>query len=314
MEYQNKISWDKIIKNFYVVAILGIMILLFSYLSNGRFISAPSIVNILRVSVPTLLIASIATLLMISGNVDLSVGGNLGLSACIFGLIVQTGVPFYLAAIIVVLFGSFLGSLNGFMVMKLRITSVIATLAMMSLFQGVGKLLVPDGMDIIKGNMPAHMNDFARGKLLFNLPLSVYVTAAIIIIFVILQKKTIVGRYSVAIGGNTTAAELSGINVKKNVWVLYALTGCAAALAGVTRASYMRAGDPDSGIGVEVDAIIAILLGGTSFYGGEGSILKTVAAVFILVGLTKGMTMIGLEPFWGDAYKRHCILCRADFS
>jgi ribose transport system permease protein len=240
---------------------------------------------------------------MISGNVDLSVGGNLGLSACVFAILVQAGVPFYVTLIVVAVLGLVLGAINGFMVTKLRITPVIATLATMSLFQGIGKLLVPDGTDIIKGGMPDNMNAFARGKLLFDLPIAVYIMVAIVIVIVIFQRRTIVGKYTVAIGGNETAARLSGINVGKMVWILYILVGCVAALGGVTRASYMQAGDPDSGIGIEVDAIIAILLGGTSFYGGKGSVLKTVVAVFILISLEKGMNMVGMDPWWAMLVK-----------
>lgn len=303
MEDAKKISWTKRIKNVYVIIILAVVVLLFTLLSGGRFLRIPSIINIIRVSVPTVLIASLATLLMIAGNVDLSVGGNLGLSATVFAILVRGGVPFYLTLVIVVLLGFFLGAVNGFMVTKLRITSVIATLATMSLFQGIGKFLVPDGTDIIKGNMPENMNDFARGKIFLDLPAAVYLTIAIVIIVVIFQRRTILGKYTVAIGGNPTAARLSGINVNKVVWIVYILVGCMAALAGVMRASYMQAGDPDSGIGIEVDAIIAILLGGTSFYGGKGSVFKTVVAVLILVCLEKGMNMVGMDPWWAMLVK-----------
>jgi len=288
----------KLLKRFYVLVLLILVVGLFTILSKGKFLRIPSIVNILRVSVPTVLIASIATLLMISGNVDLSVGGNLGLTACVFAILMQSGIPFYVGLVMMVLFGCVLGMVNGFFVTKLNITPVIATLATMSLFQGIGKLLVTPGSDIIKGNMPENMNAFARGKLFLGLPLSVFLTIALVLIIIYFQRRSVIGKYSVAIGGNKTAAQLSGINVTRIVWILYALVGAAAALAGVGRGSYMQAGDPDSGFGIEVDVIIAVLLGGTSFFGGEGSVVKSVTAVYILICLTKGLTMIGMQPFW----------------
>jgi ribose/xylose/arabinose/galactoside ABC-type transport system permease subunit len=293
----------RIIKNVYVVGILVAVIVLFTLLSGGKFLRIQNVINILRVSVPTMLIACTATLLMISGNVDLSVGGMLGLTAVITALLAQAGIPFWGYLLLMIGFGCLMGGINGFLVTRLRITPVIATLATMSLFQGIGKWLVPKGTDMIKGNMPANMNAFARGNLFIELPLSVFLTAAIVAVLVLFQKKSVVGKYSVAIGGNMTAAQLSGINVNRILLFLYLLVGAASALSGVTRASYMQAGDANSAIGIELDAIIAILLGGTSFSGGSGSVLKTVAAVLILICLTSGLTMIGMQPFWAMLIK-----------
>jgi len=146
--------------------------------------------------------------------------------------------------------------------------------------------------------MPEDMNFFSRGDFFLGLPPSVYVTVVLIAIIILFEKKTTLGKYTIAIGDNRMAAELSGINVVKTITIIYIAVGAIAALAGAVRGSYMSAGDPTSGIGIEVDVIIAILLGGTSFFGGEGSVIKTVAGVFILVCLTNGLTMIGVEPYW----------------
>ena len=143
MKKINKALFINFLKNNYVVLILIAVICIFTILSKGRFLSEPSIRNILRVSVPTLIIASMATLLMVSGNIDLSVGSLLGMSAVVFAILRQSGVPFLLALLIVLLMGCLMGAINGFLVMKLRITSVIATLATMSLFYGIGKFMVP---------------------------------------------------------------------------------------------------------------------------------------------------------------------------
>ncbi len=293
----------RVLANVYILIILIAVFVFFALLSGGKFVGAPSILNIIRVAVPSVMLASVATLLMVTGNVDLSVGGMMGLVACVFAILMQQGVPFYAGMVLVALMACGLGYINGFMVMKLNITPVIATLATMSLYQGVAKLLVPPKFDIIKGGMPDDMNFFARGKLFLDIPPSVLVAVALVAIFVILQKKTTLGKYSVAIGGNRTAAQLSGINVVKTVWLVYVFLGMAAGLAGVTRASYMQAGDPDSGIGIEVEVILAILLGGASFSGGRGSILKTVAAVFVLISLDKGLTLIGVESYWAMLVK-----------
>lgn len=299
MANNRKLSGSQVISNGYVLIILIGVFLIFSLFSEGRFVSSGSIVNILRISVPVLLISTVATLLMITGNVDLSVGGQLGLCACVFALMMQYGIPFYAGVVIVALLGCLLGFINGFLVMKLNITPVIATLGTMSLFLGIGRLLLQPGLDMIRENMPKDMGFFSRGNFFLNLPPSVYLAVAVIIIFIILQKKTTLGKYSVAIGGNKTAARLSGIDVVKTVWVIYVLIGLVSGLAGVTRASYMLAGDPKSGIGIEVEVIIAILLGGASFSGGKGSIIQTVIAVFIMISLNTGLIMIGVASYWG---------------
>ncbi len=298
MKKVNKSLFINFLKNNYVILLLIVVIAIFTILSKGRFLSEPSVRNILRVSVPTLLIASIATLLMVSGNIDLSVGAVLGISAVVFAILRQSGMNFFLALIIVLVLGCIMGATNGFLVMKLRITSVIATLATMSLFYGFGKFMVPDGQDMIKYDMPKNMIFFAKGNFFLKLPPSVYIAIFLIIIIILFEKRTTLGKYTIAIGDNRLAAELSGINTVRTVTIIYVAVGAMAALAGITRSSYMTAGDPASGIGIEVDVIIAILLGGTSFFGGEGSVIKTVAGVYILVCLTNGLTMVGSEPYW----------------
>ncbi|MCL4417492.1 MAG: ABC transporter permease [Actinobacteria bacterium] len=298
MKKINKALFTNFLKNNYVILLLIAVVAIFTILSKGRFLSEPSIRNILRVSVPTLVIAAMATLLMVSGNIDLSVGAALGISAVTFAILRQSGMNFFLALLIVLALGCAIGAVNGFLVMKLRITSVIATLATMSLFYGFGKFMVPDGVDMIKYDMPENMNFFAKGDFFLKLPPSFFVAIVLIIIIILFEKKTTLGKYTIAIGDNRLAAELSGINAVRTVTIIYIAVGAMAALAGATRSSYMKAGDPASGIGIEVDAIIAILLGGTSFFGGEGSVIKTVAGVYILVCITSGLAMVGSEPYW----------------
>jgi ribose transport system permease protein len=119
----------------------------------------------------------------------------------------------------------------------------------------------------------------------------------VILILVIIQRKTILGKYTAAIGGNPTAAELSGINAVLVVSILYIIVGLFAALAGVARASYMSLGDPLSGDGMELSCIIAVLLGGTAFTGGEGSVAKTIVGAIIIVCVTVGLMTV-IPAYW----------------
>lgn len=191
---------------------------------------------------------------MIAGYIDLSVGSAMSLCAVLFALLVREGVSFAPAVALTLLLGVGLGALNGLLVMRLRITPVIATLVTLSLFKGAALLVVPDGVSAIKGApghpMPPSINAYARSEVWLGLPAA-----------------------------------------------FYAAVGVCAAAAGVARASYMSLGDPLSGDGMELDCIIAVLLGGTAFSGGEGSVAKTVIGALIIVCVTTGlMTVIPGEP------------------
>ena len=175
------------------------------------------------------------------------------------------------------------------------------TLVTLSLFKGTALLIVPKGVSAIKSNadqtMPAWINNFARQEVLLGLPMAFYVAVFVVHLLIVVQNKTLLGKYAAAIGGNRTAAELSGINVVLVVWILYIIVGLFAALAGVSRASYMSLGDPLSGDGMELACIIAVLLGGTAFSGGEGSVAKTMVGAIIIMCVTIGLMTV-IPAYW----------------
>jgi len=302
------------IEHFYIYIFLLLLVVIFSVVKldqvelfgRGHFLSPASIINLLRSAIPILTLCGSFTLLMISGYIDLSVGSAMSLSAVVFALMVLNGFPLAMAMATVLTMGLLLGSLNGLLVMKLRITPVIATLVTLSLYKGIALLIVPKGLSAIKGSaamrMPAWINDYARKDFLLGLPVAFYVAVAVIVILVIVQRRTILGKYAVAIGGNRTSAELSGINAVGMVWILYILVGSSAALAGIARASYMSMGDPLSGDGMEFDCIIAVLLGGTAFSGGKGSVAKTVVGALIIVCVTTGLMTV-IPAYWQNFAK-----------
>jgi ribose/xylose/arabinose/galactoside ABC-type transport system permease subunit len=216
-------------------------------------------------------------------------------------LLVLNGVPFFLSLILVVVVGVVLGTINGLLVMKLRITPVIATLITMNAYQGIARYLVPPGTSSITSTsaakMPEWMGNFSKSPVFLGLSWAFIVAIGLLIVLVILQKKTVFGKHLVAIGGNKTAAMLSGINVVKVVWLVYILIGAISALAGVARASYLLIGIPYTGTGAETDAIIACLLGGTVFTGGEGSVVKSFVGALIIVCLTFGLKSV-IPEYW----------------
>jgi ribose/xylose/arabinose/galactoside ABC-type transport system permease subunit len=297
------------IKQYYIYLVLILIVGAFSLLKldqveffgRGHFLSPDSIINLLRTSVPILMLSGAFTLLMISGHIDLSVGSGMSLGAVVFAWMVLNGYSFLIAFTATLLVGVMMGTLNGGLVMKLRITPVIATLVTLNLFKGIALLIVPDGLAAIQGSpevaMPAWINDFARKNVLLGLPWAFYLSVLMIIVMVIVQRKTILGKYAAAIGGNRTAAELSGINAVKIGWILYIIVGFFAAMAGIARASYMSLGDPLSGDGMQLNCIIAVLLGGTAFSGGEGSVAKTVVGAMIIMIVTIGLMTV-IPSYW----------------
>lgn len=296
------------IKQVYIYVVLLLIVFIFSVLKldqvelfgRGHFLSPDSIINLLRTAVPILTLSGAFTLLMISGYIDLSVGSGMSLSAVVFAWLVLNGFSFFPAIAITLLLGIGMGFLNGTLVMKLRITPVIATLVTLSLFKGMALLIVPDGLSAIKSGeltMPAWINDYARKEVLFGLPWAFWVAVLLVGLLIVVQRKTILGKYAAAIGGNRLAAELSGINAVKVGWIIYAIVGFFAALAGVARASYMSLGDPLSGDGMETACIIAVLLGGTAFSGGEGSVAKTMVGAIIIMCVTTGLMTV-IPAYW----------------
>ena len=302
------------VKKYYIYVVLLVIVVIFSLVKvgevglfgRGAFLSPDSVINMLRVSAPILILSGAFTLLMISGYIDLSVGSAMSLAAVVFSLAILNGFAFLPALLVTLVVGIGMGALNGFNVMKLRITPVIATLVTLNLFKGIALLIVPDGTSAIKSTatqkMPAMINYFARKDVFLGLPMAFFVAIAIIIGLVIVQRKTILGKYAAAIGGNRTAAELSGISPVKWVWILYVMVGFFAAAAGVARASYMSLGDPLSGDQMELNCIIAVLLGGTAFSGGEGSVAKSMIGALIIMCVTTGLMTV-IPAYWQTVAK-----------
>jgi ribose/xylose/arabinose/galactoside ABC-type transport system permease subunit len=265
----------------------------FDLFERGNFLYDRNIINVLRISAPLLTLAGAFTLLMVSGYIDLSVGSAMSLSAVVYAMLAINGVPFIAAFAITLLVGAGLGLINGFLVVRLKITPVIATLITLSLFKGVALLLVQDGVSAIKSGgglkMPGWFNSYGREGVFLGLPMAFWVAVAVTLALVIAQNRSLLGKYAAATGGNPTAAKLSGINTGKVVVLLYIIVGVSAALAGIARSSFMSLGDPLSGDGMELTAILVVLIGGTAFSGGEGRVLRSFIGALIIMALTVGM-------------------------
>ena len=318
-QFDQSAAVRSVIKQYYIYVVLALIVIVLSVVKldqtslfgRGSFLSPDSLINLMRSSVPILTLSAPFTLLMISGYIDLSVGSAMSLSAVVFAWMVLNGFSFWPALVFTLILGVILGSFNGLLVMKLRITPVIATLVTLNLFKGIALLIVPNQLSAIKGSagkpMPAWINNYGRQEVFLGLPWAFWIGVLMIIVLIIVQRRTLLGKYAAAIGGNRVAAELSGINAVKYVWVLYIIVGLFAALSGVARASYMSLGDPLSGDGMELNCIIAVLLGGTAFSGGEGAVAKTIIGALIIICVTVGLLTV-IPAYWQTVAKGSVLL------
>ena len=189
----------------------------FGLFERGNFLNQNNIINILRVSAPLLTLAGAFTLLMVSGYIDLSVGSAMSLSAVVYALLAINGVPFLAAFALTALVGVGLGAINGFLVVRLRITPVIATLITLSLYKGIALLLVEDGVSAIKSGGDLKMPDMVQrvrpgAACSWACRPPSGLRSLVTLVLVVAQNRTLLGKYAAATGGNPTAARLSGIN------------------------------------------------------------------------------------------------------
>lgn len=280
-------------KNVYLLGILMIFIVFFSVF-DSNFLSTANIINISRVVVLVAITGAAATFLLVAGYIDLSVGSTLALGATTFAWLCSRGVPIAVSVIIIICVGAVIGIFNGFGVTKLKIHAVIFTLSTFYIVKGLNLLLY--GIEPISVSKPGFT--FLGRGMVKGIPFQVFIILFIVGIFYFLEKKSLLYKYAVAIGGNRSAASLSGIKVNLYVIILYSLTGALAGLSGAIFTSKLAVGQQLVGYGFEFDVIVAMLVGGTSFTGGQGSVIGTLIGAIILTIVDNGFNMIGVLSFY----------------
>ena len=281
-----------------LISILVAIVVAMSFLSP-RFLQVSNFLNILLQLAPLLIIASVANLLMITGNFDLSVGSVLAFSAIMHAFMSKNGLPIWLSIVLCCVMAVAWGILNGIMVGYLNVNPVIATMGTMYAARGFAFLVARwDGGANISAGLPAEFSDFGRTNLFHVLPIILVFMLAAIVIFLFVEKKTVLGRYSFAIGGNRSASTLSGIRVPRVILVLYLLVGLLAGLCGVIQVSRVGSGFPNIGEGMEFDVVVAIVLGGTSMLGGSGSTAGMILGAFIVGVTANGLNLMKVPYFY----------------
>jgi ribose/xylose/arabinose/galactoside ABC-type transport system permease subunit len=287
------------LQNIVTFGILLVIVLALSFLSR-EFLTYTNINNVLQQTTPVIITGVAATLLMISGGIDLSVGSVVALAGVIMARAAQTGMPMVLAIFCGILVGLLIGLLNGGLVDRLNIPPVITTMGSMYIARALA-LIFSDGKAINAG-LPRNYTGLGRG-MLGVLSVPVLVTIVILLIFVFLERKTLLGKYSFAIGGNKMAAIYSGLGVHGMVIVYYLLTGLLAGFAGCILSSRLGVGSPNVGQGFEFDVVVAVVLGGTSLSGGEGSVFGTFIGALIIGFLGNGLNLLGVQSFYQGLLK-----------
>jgi len=284
------------------LVIVGVLVLIVGVLAvlSREFLTITNLTNVTRQVAFVVITGSAVTLLMISGNFDLSIGSILGLTGMFSAFFVSAGLPLWLSLIAATLIGTATGLLNGVMVVLLKIPSIIATLGTMYAARGLA-LVITGGNSIHLGLGP-HFTLLGRG-FLGPLPIMLVITLVILAIFFFIESRTILGKYSFAIGGNKRTALLSGINVGAIVILLYVLVGTLAGFSGTLMASRLGVGQAMVGQGFEFDVIVAIILGGTSLEGGEGSVFGMLIGAFIVGFIANGLNLLGIHSFYQSILK-----------
>lgn len=275
------------------MATLFILIVIMIALSciSDKYLNARNLINIVRQESTLIIIASAATILMISGGMDLSPAGVIALTSVVLAKMCVNGIPLPTAIFLSLFVGVFSGLFSGVLVVIMNVPPMIATLGTWYITKGLAYVL-SNSYAIVQG-LPKNFGWVS--VYVGPLPLMIIIAAVIFVIFYIILNKTLLGKYAYAIGGNAETARLSGVNVKKIKCVLYVLTGLMASIAGVLMSSRISSGDPNlSTSGIEFEVIVAIILGGTSLMGGQGSLIGTLIGVLILGNLSNGMNLLGI--------------------
>ncbi len=276
---------------------LAFIIILFGALQPQKFLSAYNFMTVANQTVIVALAAMGMTFVIISGGIDLSVGSVIALNTVVTALLIQHGMDPFVALVAGVLSGVAVGSLSGLLVGGLGIVPFIATLGMMGISRGVAKWLAGEQkVDAPMTWLWELMGNSERlSWMLF--PPGVWLMIMGAVVVAVLLKYSLFGRYTFAIGSNESTARLCGIPVERMKFYIYAFGGLMTGLAGVMQFSRLTVGDPTVAQGKELDVIAAVVIGGGSLSGGEGSIMGTVIGAFIMSFLRNGCNMTGIPNY-----------------
>jgi ribose transport system permease protein len=283
-------EWIKRFLPFLSLLVLGILIAAL----EPRFLSAGNLASVARQTAVITIMAMGMTMVMVSGGIDLSVGSMTALCGVTGAMAMAAGAPVLVGIAVAVAVGIVLGLINGMAVASLGIPPFIVTLGAMGVYRGT-VLLISDGNAVV--GLPSSFGYLAEGNLFgfFPIPLVIVVAVAVAIHFILSQTK--LGRYCYAIGSNVEAARYAGIQVARYQIVFYAILGALTGLAGSIESARLVTGQPSGGEGYELRVIAAVVIGGGSLSGGQGTVLGTIIGSLIMGVLANGANLLGISSF-----------------
>ncbi len=272
-------------------------LVLFFSIASPNFFTVSNLTSILLATAVIGILAVGTTFVIITGGIDLSIGTGMTLCSVVTGLLLtDMGLPLFVGVLGGIAFGALIGLVNGLNVTVLGLPSFIATLAMMMIAEGLA--LVLSGVRPIYLSSIEGFQQIALGQLIPRIPNAVLILFVLALVLGIVLTKTVLGRMTYAIGSNEEATRLSGINTRRWLLGIYALAGSCTGLAGVVMASRLSSAQPQLGMGYELQAIAAVIIGGTSLLGGRGTILGTLIGALIMSVLINGLRIMAVQSEW----------------
>ncbi|KIS03801.1 ABC transporter permease [Paucilactobacillus wasatchensis] len=285
-----------------------LILVIFVSIMNSSFLNVNNLMNLFQQVSVNALIAFGMQFVILTAGIDLSVGSILALSGAFAAQMILMGMPPLLAFLIGVVMGAIFGAFNGALIAYGKAAPFIVTLATMSVFRGATYVLT-NGNPITGPKMNNSLSfQFLGQGYLFGIPFQVYIMIIFYVIAYLLLHKTTFGRKTYALGGNEKAAFVAGVNTKKLIILIYTIAGFLSAVGGMILTSQLASAQPDAGTGYEMDAIAAVVLGGTSLAGGKGKMFGTLVGALIIGVLNNGMNLLGISSFYQQIVKGIVIL------
>ena len=278
---------------FSIAAFFVVMVVVFSLITD-TFLTQANLLNILRQIAPLMIVAVAMTFVITTAGIDLSVGSVLALVNALAAISLQAGLYWPLVVALMLGAGIVIGLVQGFFIAYEGIPAFIVTLAGLSAIRGTALLLTKGYSIPIDPQSP--FNEIGRGWV-FGLPMPAIVAVAVLALGFMVFNETTFGRYVTGVGANAEAVRRAGVDTKKITLAVYALSGLAAAMAGIIIAARLGSGSSNAGGGFELDVIAAVVLGGTSLFGGRGTMLGTMLGALTVAVIGNGLILYHMSPF-----------------